>query len=809
MSDAVFCAAAAPECASLAEEESGIALDSVAVDGEQPEEEPEVKVRSNLAETAFFLPQLVTDKDGRVTLSFTAPEAITGWKLLMLAHDRELKCGILRDDTITTTRPLMVEPNPPRFVREGDDFRFAVKVTNNTDEPQEARVSLAFEDLESGNPASVGGGTESVSLAAHETKAVEFAVKIPDGQGFMKFVAKAVGAKFTDGEEGALAVLSRRIEVREAVQLNLRGAGKKTFALTNLVESVKNGNTIRNVDLTVRVVSRPAWYAVASLPYLMEFPHECCEQTFSRYYANALGEWIANADPRIRKTFDAWKTAGADALKSPLELNEDLKQIALDSTPWVRDAADETAAKQRLGELFDAARMAREHERCLEKLKDSITDSDLFPWFPGGPGSEGISLYILVGFARLEHLCDIRKPDYAVRVCRALDRLEREDVEERLELERTKEIPFHVNGYDVRWLYLHSFPGLPKADTKTVNVLMEHLYDEWTDFGIESQALAALVMARGNERQKALDILKSLKERAVLSEEFGMYWKLSPFFSSSVFAAPVSMQAAVVEAFREITKDQEAVDACNVWILKQKQTQNWSSTASTVDAIYALLYGGGTDLLAGDTLATVTLGGTEVPRLNVEKGTGAYTMHYRGEEITPKMGDIVLWNDAPKGVVWGGVNWTYLEDVMKVRSFEPKELRIEKQYFKRIRTPEGERLQPVVGVLEQGDEIVARLKLRCDRSLEYVHIKDERPSCAEPVDVLSRYRWQDGVGYYQSTRDTATHYYLDRLNKGEFVLETSYRVQQRGVFVGGLAQIQCMYAPEFTAHSTAERIEVK
>ena len=778
-------------------------------EGEQPKEEPEVKVRSDLAETAFFMPQLETDKDGRVTLSFTAPEAITGWKLLMLAHDKELKCGILRDDTITTTRPLMVEPNPPRFVREGDDFRFAVKVTNNTDEPQEARVSLAFGDLESGAPAPVGGGTETVALAAHETRAVEFAVNIPDGQGFLRFVAKAVGAKFTDGEEGALAVLSRRVEVREAVQLNLRGAGEKRFALTNLVESAKNGDTIRSIDLTVRVVSRPAWYAVASLPYLMEFPHECCEQTFSRYYANALGEWIASADPRIRETFDAWKMAGADALKSPLELNEDLKQIALDSTPWVRDAADETAAKQRLGELFDAKRMAQEHKRCLEKLEDAITDSGLFPWFPGGSGSEGISFYILVGFARLEHLCGTKQPDYVREVCRTLDRLEREDVEERLRLAKTKGIEFHVNGYDVRWLYLHSFKGVQKADADTVKTLKKHLCDEWTDFGVESQALAALALARGGERNTALAILESLKERAVVSEEFGMYWKRSPFFSSSVFAAPVSMQAAVVEAFREITKDQAAVDACNVWILKQKQTQNWSSTASTVDAIYALLYGGGTDLLAGDTVATVTLGGGEVPRQDVEEGTGAYTAHYRGGEVKPEMGEIVLRSDAPKGVVWGGVNWTYLEDAMKVRAFEPKELRIEKQYFKRIRTPDGERLQPIAGVLEQGDEIVARLRLRCDRSLEYVHIRDERPSCAEPVDVLSGYRWQDGVGYYQSTRDTATHYYLDRLNKGEFVLETSYRVQQRGVFTGGLAQIQCMYAPEFTAHSTAERVEVK
>ena len=770
--------------------------------------EPEMKVRSNLAETAFFLPHLMTDGEGRVTLEFTAPEAMTGWKLLMLAHDKELRSGVFGDDTITTTRPLMVEPNPPRFVREGDDFKFAVKVTNNTDEPQACAVSLAFEDLASGASAPVGGGSESVELKPHETRSVEFAVRIPDGQGFLKFVAKAVGAKFADGEEGALAVLSRRVEVREAVQLNLRGAGERRFALTNLIESAKNGNTIRSVDLTVRVVSRPAWYAVTAFPYLMEFPHECCEQTFSRCYANALGAWLAKSDPRIRAMFDEWKQAGADALRSPLELNGDLKQIALDATPWVREAAHETAAKRRLGELFDDARMAGEHDRCLAKLEDAITGG-LFPWFPGGRGSREISLYILIGFERLKHLGGIECPPFAKGVCLTVDLLERDDVAARLRREREEGVKFHLNGYDLRWLYLHSFPGVLAGDEATVKTLKEHLRGEWTDFGVEGAALAAIVLARGGDHGTALAIMKSLKERAVVSEEFGMYWRRPSFFSCSVFAAPVSMQVAAVEAFKEVAEDAAAVEACNVWIVKQRQTQNWSSTAATVDAIYALLHGGGTDLLAGDALATVTLGGTEAPRTNAERGTGTYSASWRGAEVKPEMGEIVLKSDQPKGIVWGGVNWTYLEDVEKVKAFAPKELRIEKRYFRRIRTKDGERLVPVEGAQEQGDEIVARLRLRSDRTLEYVHVRDERPSCAEPVDVLSAYRWQDGVGYYQSTRDAATHYYIDRLNKGEFVIETSYRVQQRGTFAGGLAQIQCMYAPEFTAHSTSERVQVK
>ena len=771
--------------------------------------EPTVEVRKRLEETAFFQPQLVTDEEGRFSVTFTAPEAISGWKFVAIAHDQRLRSGIYTNDSITTTRPLTVEPNAPRFVREGDDFEFAVKVTNNSDGPETATVSLEFENLATLTPAKVGGGVRKVELKPHESRSVMFKVGIPDGQDYLKYTAKAVGAKFADGEEGTLAVLSRRIEVREAVQLNVRGKATKTFALTNLVDSVKNGDTIRNVELSVRVVSRPAWYAVASLPYLMEFPHECCEQTFGRHYANQLAAYIAASDPRIRAMFEGWRSAGADALKSPLELNDGLKAVALEATPWIREAAGETAARKRMGVLFDRERVESESRLALDKLKASLTGSALLPWFPGGPSSPHVSLYAAIGFARLERLAGVRRPDWSWRLVAALDAFEKDDVARRLDWCGKNDAEFRMSGFDIRWLYLHSFPEFPAGDGETDMLLKEHLEKEWPDFSVEGKALAAIVLHRGGSAASAGKIMKSLKEHAVVSEEFGMYYKRDAFFSSGVFASPVSAQTAVVEAFKEVANDQETVDALNVWILKQKETQAWNTTASTADAIYALLIGSGTDLLAGDELATVTLGGVEVPKNDAEAGTGAYAAGWRGSDVKPEMGKIVLKGVREKGVVWGGVNWTYLEDVDKVRSFEPEELRIEKRYFRKIRTSEGARLEPVKGVLEQGDELVARLSIRADRTFEFVHIQDERPSTAEPVDVLSKYRWQDGVGYYQSTRDAATHYYIDRLNKGEFVLETSYRVQQRGVFSGGLARIQCMYAPEFTAHSTSEKVEVK
>lgn len=795
-------------------------------------EGPEVAPRKNLKETAFFFPDLETDAEGNVSLTFTVPDALTGWKLLMVAHDNELRSGVMRNEEIVTVKPLMCEPNPPRFAREGDDFLFPVKVTNTEDWEVGGDVCLMLGKLDADELDEPE--FKNFHLAPHESKTIEFRVSIPDGSPYLRYIAKATAnsspvtsvavcgtpsgspvsktivpfKKYTDGEEGVLPVLSRRILVREAVQLNVRGNATKSFKFDNLLAS-KGSETIRHQDLTVRAVSRPAWYAVLSLPYLMEFPHECCEQTFSRYYANALGDFIANSDPRIRETFYAWKAAGAEALKSPLETNPQLKAIALEATPWVREAEHETAARARLGDLFGKDRLKSEQDRCIEKLRLERNGDGLWPWFPGGPSSSGITLYILTGFARLNHLAGVAYPDFFASATESLDRRVSKDVKERLLMEKRDKIPFRVNGFDIRWMYMHSFAGVaPSKDKEPENQFIAHLRKEWPDLGLESQALAAIAMKRRGEAALAKEIMASIKERGVLSEELGMYWKVPYFFSSSVFSAPVSTQALVVEAFREVTQDEESAEACNVWLLKQKQTQDWTTTAATADAIYALMLGGGADLLAGDKLAEVTLGGVKVPTDNAEKGTGMYSHRYAADDIKPEMGEITFTGAGEKGVAWGGVHWSYFEDVLKVRAHEPKELRVEKKYYKKTKGAKGTRLAAIGEALEPGDELVARIEIKSDRSYEFVHLSDGRPACAEPMDVLSSYRWRDGVGYYQSTKDTATHYYIDRLNKGVFVLETSYRVQQKGVFSGGIATIQCMYAPEFTAHSSAETVRV-
>lgn len=784
-------------------------------------EAPEAAPRKNLAETAFFLPHLESDEKGAVTFTFTVPEALTGWKFVALAHDAALRDGVLRDDTLVTTKPLMVEPVAPRFVREGDRFLFPVKVTNTEETPQTATASLTLFDAASGQAVDLNAtGEVTCALGPKETKTVAFALTIPDGCGYLRYVAKAKGSAFADGEEGYLPVLSRRIEVREALPLQIKKAGVTQKVFKELAAS-GSSDTLRHAGLAVQVVSDPTWYAFLALPYLMEYPHECCEQVFSRYYANALGQHIANSRPAYRSVFEAWEKADANALKSPLELNEDLKQIALDATPWVREAADETQAKRHIGELFGSARLAAEQRRAVATLEQNFKhNEDLWPWFPGGPGSGWVTLHILTGFARLDRLVAdasaVEKPTVMAQARKGLDAWMVDTIDNRLKYVKKNGGEFHLSSLDLRWLYLQSFDG---SSAKHKDLLLAHLRKEWTGFSIAGQALGALVLWRHGDKDLAREIVASLKERAVRSEEFGLYWKRASFFDCSLFAAPVSDQALAMEAFAEIApEDWSAYEDARLWLLEQKRTQNWSTTVSTGDAVYAILLGDGkgtsgvrvSDDPAQEDVVTVKLGGKEVPQVGREAATGFYEYRYDAAQIAASLGTVEMARQEDK-LGWVSLNWTYLEDVTKVQAFEQSGLRLTKTYFKKALVDGRTRLVALGGgdVLRPGDELVARLTIDSDRVYEYVHLKDERPASAEPVDVLSRYRWQDGLGYYQSTRDTATHYYFDRLPKGNFVLETSFRVRQQGVFTSGLASLQCMYAPAFGAHSQATTLEVK
>ena len=329
--------------------------------------------------------------DGVVQIVFTMPEALTQWRFLGFAHDKDLRAGLLTDKVITA-KDLMVEPNPPRFVREADTIEFTVKVSNRTDKPQGGRVRLTFADAATLKPVdeALGNGAveQGFDVPAKQSRSYSWRITVPDGMGFLTYKAVGATALASDGEEGFLPVLSRRILVTESLPLPIHGKSTGSSNSPKLLDSGKSA-TLRSQSLTVQMVSQPAWYAVMALPYLMEYPYECSEQLFNRLYANALARHIAISDPKIRRIFDLWK--GTPALDSPLEKNQDLKSVMLEETPWLRQATAESQARRDVGLLFDANRLDEEAARSLGQLSERQLGEGLWSWFPGGRPSEYIA----------------------------------------------------------------------------------------------------------------------------------------------------------------------------------------------------------------------------------------------------------------------------------------------------------------------------------------------------------------------------------------------------------------------------------
>jgi uncharacterized protein YfaS (alpha-2-macroglobulin family) len=768
-----------------------------------------VTVRKNLQETAFFEPHLMTDEKGIITMSFTMPEALTKWRFMGFAHDTAMRSGYLEGSTVTA-KDLMMQPNPPRFLREGDEIEFTAKVSNQSDKVQSGKVTLNFADaatLESRDAAlGLTQVEQEFSIPAMESKTLSWRIKVPDGAGFLTFTAKASTATHSDGEEGMIAVLSKRQLVTESITLPIRDVSTREFAMKKLIDS-GSSDTLKHQSVSLQIVSQPAWYAVMALPYLMEFPHECAEQTFNRYYANQLAQHIAKSDPKIRRIFELWRTA-PKTLESPLLKNQDLKSLMIEETPWLRAANSETEARRNIGILFDDNRLASEMARARKRLAELQLGNGAWPWFPGGDGSPYITLYIVTGEARLQHLGVKTDVKMSLRALDWLDGYVRELYEE---IDVKHRNANHYNSFVAMYLYARSFyleqRPIAQKNKEAVEYFLGQGEKYWSEHtSLMTRCHTALGLSRFGKAKAPAEIVASLRENALNTDELGMHWRMNENYYWH--QAPIETQAMIIETFREVAKDMKAVDDCQVWLLKQKQTQGWKTTKSTADAIYALLLGGDVKRLASDALVTAELGGEAVKPENVEPGTGYYEKKFMATEVKAAMGTVKL-TKTDKGVSWGSLHWQYLEDVSKITPHEGNPLEIKKSLYLKRMTKAGEEIVPVSGPLAPGDEVVTRIEIRVDREMEYIHLKSQRGSGLEPVNVISSYKYQDGLGYYEMTKDTADHFFIERLPRGTYVFQISARVQLRGTYPSGIAEIQCMYAPEFNSHSASVMIEAK
>jgi uncharacterized protein YfaS (alpha-2-macroglobulin family) len=780
------------------------------------------QARTNLNETAFFFPHLQTNSKGEIVLSFTMPEALTRWKFISLAHTKDMRMGTLSDYTMTQ-KELMIQPNPPRFLREGDTLSFVAKVSNLSEQVMTGFAALELFDARTMTPLNVQfklkDNKQMFVLEKGANASVSWDIVVPVGVEAVIYRVSADAGNFVDGEENMLPILSNRMLVIETLPLPSKGVGTRNFRLEKLFNS-GSGKSIQHHSLTLEYTSNPAWYAVQAIPYLMEYPHECAEQLFSRYYANALATHIMQSNPKIKEVFAKWENETPESLLSNLEKNQELKYILLNETPWVMQAKNENERKKRIATLFNFSKMERELDATMRKLQQMQSPNGGFPWFKGMPDNPYITKHIVMGAGHLDRLGikSIKgdKDVYAMfkKAVKYMDQRFYEDYLEHMKYKRDFTKDEIIDFGDVQYLYARSFFNEIAMDDKirTVRDLyLNQMVKYKNKFSLQGRAMAALCLHRFDLKKEAKDIVAALKDIALISDEMGMYWKdnVSGYYW---YQAPIETQAMMIEAFDEVAQDLASVEEMKVWLLKNKQTNDWKTTKATTMAVYALFMRG-TDLLSDDDIVDIYIGDRDIKKFNenlqTEAGTGYFKHTFNSEEIQPIYGDIRVVRKKP-GVSWGALYWQYFEDLDKITPAETP-LKLKKQLFVVRNSPAGEVMMPIgnSAQLKPGDKIRVRIELRSDRDMEFVHMKDMRASGFEPVNVISRYKYQGGIGYYESTKDASTDFFIDFLRKGIYVFEYDMRANLKGQFANGITTIQCMYAPEFTSHSEGVRVRVE
>lgn len=805
---------------------------------EKQKPEQPIKARTNFNETAFFFPAMTTNKEGEIIIKFTIPESLTRWKLLGLAHTTDLKTGRIEKEIITQKK-LMITPNIPRFLRAGDEIALTTKITNLTRTKMNGNVQLYLYDALTMQPIDsmfykndmrARKQQQGFVISPEKSTVRTWKMNIPEGVDVITYKIIAQTNDFSDGEENAIPILTNRTLVTESLPLPIRGNETKTFSLDKLVASGKS-KSLRNHSLTLEFTSNPAWYAVQAMPYMMDYPYDCAEQTFTKFYSNALASHIMDRNPKIKRVFDDWVAVSPtgdkpkQALLSNLEKNKELKSALLEETPWVMEAKDESERKKRLALLFDLNKMNSEMEAMLNKLIETQSNSGAWPWFKGMNDNRYITQHIVTGLGHLDHL-NVRavreNPKVWAMLTKAIGYLDTQidaDFNQAVKHDRNYLENQHIGNLQVQYLYARSyFKDVTPVQGSEIafNYYLKQANKYWTEFNLYGQGMIALQANRNLELLTARDILKSIKELAIQDEEFGMYWKdLTQGYYW--YQAPIETQALLMEMFDEVADDQNSVEEMKIWLLKQKQTSDWKTTKATTEAVYALLMRG-TDGLTDSTPVNIEVGGNTIRQDKVEAGTGYFKQVWHEDQIRPKMGNVDV-SKTTDGIAWGALYWQYFEDLDKITPATTG-LSLKKEIFVVRRTNSGERMTPIAELnsssddnsdekkesVKVGDKIRIRIELSSDRNLEYVHLKDMRASGLEPVNVISTYKWQGGLGYYESTKDASTNFFMDFIPKGTYVFEYDLRVSHAGDFSNGISSIQCMYAPEFTSHSKGERV---
>ena len=765
---------------------------------EELAETGDIQIRENFAETAFFYPQLRTNEKGEVSISFVLPESLTRWKFMGLAHTRNVDYGKI-EATATASKEFMLQPNMPRFVRVGDKANIAASLMNLSDKGVKGTVRMELFNPETEKV--FYSQKQKFDVKGGETGHVNFTFEVGDKYAVMACRMVADGDTFSDGEQRYIPVLTDKQWVTETVPLNVNGEGAHTFSLENLFN--KHSKTASEQRLTVEFTAHPAWYAVQALPVVAHPQNEDALSWATAYYAHSLAAYIVKENPRIKQVFDSWKAQGGtkETFMSNLQKNQELKNILLAETPWLAEATNEAEQKQRIATLFDLNTMNSQLAVSVEKLGELQNADGAWSWYKGMQGSRYVTTQVMEMLVRLNALthqdADSRMQPMIQKGFEYLGKQAAEEYKSMKEAEKKGAVGIRPSEQVLRYLYICALDGKAPVDEKVNRYFIDKLSGEGKELTIYGKALGAIILQQSGKVAEARLFMQSLMEYSVVTDEMGRYFD-TPKARYSWFSYKIPTEVAAMEAIQRITKDTKAIDEMKRWLLKQKQTQTWETPIATADAVYALMATGASDLLANTGGVEITLG-KEVIRTPADDAIGYIKKTVSGDVMNIKK---VRVDKEGTGMGWGAVYAQYLESMDQIGE-QGNGLSVSRQLYK------GDEALNESAPLKVGDKITVRLTVKADRDMDFVQIKDDRAACMEPLQAVSGFRWSNGLGYYQATKDASTQFFIDQMRKGTYVIEYQVYVNRTGEYQTGIATVQSAYAPEFGGHTGGYRVMVE
>ena len=765
---------------------------------EELAETGDIQIRENFAETAFFYPQLRTNEKGEVSISFVLPESLTRWTFMGLAHTRNVDYGKI-EATATASKEFMLQPNMPRFVRVGDKANIAASLMNLSDKGVKGTVRMELFNPETEKV--FYSQKQKFDVKGGETGHVNFTFEVSDKYAVMACRMVADGDTFSDGEQRYIPVLTDKQWVTETVPLNVNGEGAHTFSLENLFN--KYSKTASEQRLTVEFTAHPAWYAVQALPVVANPQNEDALSWATAYYAHSLAAFIVKENPRIKQVFDSWKAQGGtkETFMSNLQKNQELKNILLAETPWLTEATNEAEQKQRIATLFDLNTMNSGLAVSVEKLRELQNGDGAWSWYKGMQGSRYVTTQVMEMLVRLNVLthqdADSRMQPMIQKGFEYLGKQAAEEYKSMKEAEKKGAVGLRPSEQVLRYLYICALDGKAPVDEKVNRYFIDKLSGEGKELTIYGKALGAIILQQAGKVAEARLFMQSLMEYSVVTDEMGRYFD-TPKARYSWFSYKIPTEVAAMEAIQRITKDTKAIDEMKRWLLKQKQTQTWETPIATADAVYALMATGASDLLANTGGVEITLG-KEVIRTPADNAIGYIKKTVSGDVMNIKKVSV---DKEGTGMGWGAVYAQYLESMDQIGE-QGNGLSVSRQLYK------GDEALNESAPLKVGDRITVRLTVKADRDMDFVQIKDDRAACMEPLQAVSGFRWGNGLGYYQATKDASTQFFIDQMRKGTYVIEYQVYVNRTGEYQAGIATVQSAYAPEFGGHTRGYRVMVE